>query len=254
MPLSRLAKRIISSYSLGMKVVRSVIFYAIVVVTFIIGTLITIPIVWFSRNKIRTYQTSARIWARMLARVSMIPVTLEGLENFPKDEALVMVSNHQGAADILILLAYLPCYFRFIIKKELFKIPFFGWYLRKAGYISVDRGAGEKAHKFMSSAEGVLASGEGILVFPEGTRTRDGNIQPFKRGSLLLAFKAKKRVLPIAVAGSFNILPPKSVFYNLVPIKIKIGKPVSLDKYGTKYEQALVEIHDLVKGMLEAPH
>ncbi|HTY13144.1 MAG TPA: lysophospholipid acyltransferase family protein [Candidatus Omnitrophota bacterium] len=236
-----------------MKAVRSIIFYIIVAISFVIGTFITIPLAWFSRDQVRTYQTSARIWARMLAWISGIPVKIEGMENLSRNEALVMVANHQGSADILILLAYLPVYFRFIIKKELFKIPFFGWYLRKAGYISVDRGAGDKAHRLMSSAESVLAGGDCILIFPEGTRSKDGKLQEFKRGSLLLAFKAKKRVLPIAISGSFNIMPPKKVFYDIVPVTIKIGEPVTLQQFGTKFEQASEAIHDRIKGMLEAP-
>jgi len=232
------------------KIARSIFFYLIVGLSFAIGTLITIPIAWFSRNKVRTYRFSARVWSKFLAFLSGIPVKIEGLDNVPKNEALVIVSNHQGAADIMILLAYLPAYFRFVIKKELFKIPFFGWYLRKAGYVSVERGAGEKAHRMFSEAEAVLKSGDNILIFPEGTRSRTGELQPFKRGSLLLAFRAKVRVLPVAIQGSFNILPPKSIFYNIVPVKVKIGKPVSLEKYGSNYEKALEDIHETIKDML----
>lgn len=233
-----------------MNFVRSFIFYAIAVLSFFIGTAITIVLSWFSKNKEHVYLRSARIWAKFLAFISLIPVKVEGLSNIPQNEPVIMVSNHQGAMDILLLLAYLPVYFRFIIKKELFKVPFFGWYLKKAGYLSVDRGVGEKAHKMFSQAENVLKTGKNILIFPEGTRTLTGQIQPFKRGSLLLAFKAKVRVVPIAVSGSFNIMPPKSVIFRLVPVTIKIGKPVSLEKYGSNYEKALEEIHDQIKNML----
>jgi len=218
--------------------------------SFIVGTLLTVLLSWVSGEKTLTYQRSARLWAQFLGRISGIPVKMEGAENIPPKEAVVLVSNHQGAADILILLAYLPVYFRFVIKKELFKIPFFGWYLKKAGYLSVDRGAGEKAHKMFSEAEQVLKSGENILVFPEGTRSRDGKLQPFKRGSLLLAFRAKVKVVPIAISGSFNILPAQSIFYDKVPVKVNIGKPFSLEKYGTAYEKALLDIHEIIRRML----
>jgi len=233
-----------------MNFVRSAGFYLIAVLSFIIGTAITIVLSWFSRDKEHIYLRSARIWAKFLAFVSGIPVKVEGLSNIPQNEPVIFVSNHQGAMDILFLMAYLPVYFLFIIKKELFKVPFFGWYLKKAGYLSVDRGAGEKAHKMFSQAENVLRSGENILIFPEGTRTLTGQIQSFKRGSLLLAFKAKVKVVPIAIAGSFNIMPPKSIIYRIVPVTIRIGKPVSLEKYGSNYEKALEDIHDQVKNML----
>jgi len=233
-----------------MKIIRSAVFYSIAVITFIFGTLLTIIVAWFTKDKIRCYQRSARIWARFLMFISRIPIKIEGEENIARSEPLIFVSNHQGAMDILILLAYLPVYFRFVVKKELFKIPFFGWYLKKTDYLSVDRGVGEKAHKMFSKAENVLSSGGNILIFPEGTRSLTGEIQPFKRGSLLLAFRSKVRVVPVAVSGSFHIMPPKKVFYDIVPVKVSIGKPVSLEKYGSNYEKALEDIHDTIKGML----
>jgi 1-acyl-sn-glycerol-3-phosphate acyltransferase len=101
-----------------------------------------------------------------------------------------------------------------------------------------------------SQAEEALKSGDSILIFPEGTRSRDGKLQPFKRGSLLLAFKAKVRVVPVAISGSFHILPAKSIFYNIVPVSLKIGQPISLLKYGTAYEKALEDIHGVIQQMI----
>jgi 1-acyl-sn-glycerol-3-phosphate acyltransferase len=233
-----------------MKIIRSAFFYAVAVISFIFGTLLTIFLSWFTSDKTRCFLRSARIWARFLMLISGIPVKVYGAENIPQNEPMIFVSNHQGAMDILILLAYLPVYFRFVVKKELFGIPFFGWYLKRVGYLSVDRGVGEKAHKMFSKAENILGSGGNLLVFPEGTRSLNGEIQPFKRGSLLLAFKAKVRVVPIAVSGSFHILPPKKIIYNIVPVKVKIGKPVSLEKYGSNYEKALEDIHETIKDLL----
>ncbi|MBI5699636.1 1-acyl-sn-glycerol-3-phosphate acyltransferase [Candidatus Saganbacteria bacterium] len=235
-----------------MRLLRSLFFYLTAVLGFFIGTALTILIALPARpeKKIKIFQNSALAWARLLAFISGVPVQIEGLENLNKNEPVVIVSNHQGAADILILLAYLPVYFRFVIKKELFKVPFFGWYLKKAGYIAVDRGVGEKAHRLFSEAEDALKTGDSVLVFPEGTRSRDGKLQPFKRGSLLLAFKAKVKVVPVAVSGSFHILPAKSIFYNIVPVKVRIGKPISLEKYGSAYEKALEDIHGVIQQML----
>ena len=235
-----------------MRIIRSLFFYLTAVLGFFIGTALTILIALPARpdKKLKIYQNSALTWSRLLAFISGVPVKVQGLEHLKKDEPVVIVSNHQGAADILILLAYLPVYFRFIIKKELYKIPFFGWYLKKAGYISVDRGVGEKAHRMFSEAQEALRSGDSILIFPEGTRSRDGKLQPFKRGSLLLAFKAKVSVVPVAISGSFHILPAKSIFYNLVPVSLKIGKPISLLKYGSAYEKALEDIHGVIQQML----
>lgn len=228
-----------------MRILRSTFFYLTAVLGFFLGTALTILIALPARpeNKVKIFQNSALVWARLLAFISGVPVKVQGLEHLKKTEPVVIISNHQGAADILILLAYLPVYFRFIIKKELFKIPFFGWYLKKAGYISVDRGVGERAHRLFSEAEAALKTGDSILIFPEGTRSRDGKLQPFKRGSLLLAQKAKVNIVPVAISGSFHILPAKSIFYDIVPVKVKIGKPLS-------YKTSLEEVHALIQQML----
>lgn len=225
-----------------MKYIRSFYFYTLTVVTFFLGTALTIVLSWFSRDKTRTYQTAARNWARMLAWASFIPVQIEGPENIPKDEAVVIISNHQGAADILMLLAYLPCYFRFVIKQELFAIPFFGWYLKKAGFLAIERGESGDARKMLKQAVGLLKAGQNILIFPEGTRSTTGKLQEFKRGSLLLASLAKVRVVPIGISGSFDILPPKSYIYNVVPVKMRIGTPVGPDKFDS--------LREIVQGLL----
>ncbi|KAF0133274.1 MAG: 1-acyl-sn-glycerol-3-phosphate acyltransferase [Candidatus Saganbacteria bacterium] len=231
-----------------MEIIRSILFYLFVALSFIFGTLLTVIIALFEKNQTKSFQRSAKIWAKLLAFLSGIPVSIEG--DILKNEAFILASNHQSYADVLLLLAYLPAHFRFIIKKELFKIPFFGWYLKKAGFISVDRGSSEKAHKLFSEAQDIIKSGENILIFPEGTRSNDGQLQPFKRGALLLAFKSKVKVIPIAISGSFNILPPKSLFFRVVPVKLKIGEPVSLERFGSKFEEAADYIHTQIKNML----
>lgn len=225
-----------------MKYIRSFYFYTLTVATFFWGTALTIVISWFSRDKTRTFQTAARNWARLLAWASFIPVKIEGLENIPKDEAVVIISNHQGAADILMLLAYLPCYFRFVIKQELFAIPFFGWYLKKAGFLAIERGESGDARKMLKQAVGLLKAGQNILIFPEGTRSITGKLQEFKRGSLLLASLAKVRVVPIGISGSFHILPAKSYIYNVVPVVMRIGPPVGPEKFDS--------LREIVQGLL----
>jgi 1-acyl-sn-glycerol-3-phosphate acyltransferase len=225
-----------------MKYIRSFYFYTLTVVTFFLGTALTIVLSWFSKDKTRTYQTAARNWARMLAWASFIPVRIEGLENVPRHESVVFISNHQGAADILALLAYLPCFFRFVIKQELFAVPFFGWYLKKAGFLAIERGESGDARKMLKEAVRLLKSGENILIFPEGTRSTTGKLQEFKRGSLLLASLAKVRVVPIGISGSFNILPAKSYIYNVVPVKMRIGQPVGPDKFDS--------LREIVQGLL----
>src|SRR3989339_1866450 len=137
-----------------MKTIRTLIFYILLVVTFFLGTTIALFFSLFASpaRKMRLFQIAAKLWAKLLVWVSGIPLTVSGLENLNKNEAVIYASNHQGAADILILLAVLPAGFTFIIKKELFDIPLFGWYLRAAGYISIDRGSRRGAVEMINNS------------------------------------------------------------------------------------------------------
>ncbi|MBI5701115.1 1-acyl-sn-glycerol-3-phosphate acyltransferase [Candidatus Saganbacteria bacterium] len=235
-----------------MRLVRSIIFYFALVASFFVGTFLAIILAMFSspKDRYKIFQKTGRIWASFLAYVSGIPAEVSGLENIPKDEAVIFASNHQGAADILILLAFLPVNFAFIIKKELFSVPIFGWYLRQAKYVGVDRGTRKGAADFIKNGSENLKNGDHIMIFPEGTRSPDGNLQEFKRGSLILAFKAKVRVVPIAINGSYNILPKKSLLLNPAPVKMKIGKPISLKKFEGNHDLANKELREVIQSML----
>ncbi|MFH2034309.1 MAG: lysophospholipid acyltransferase family protein [Candidatus Margulisiibacteriota bacterium] len=233
-----------------MKVLRSILFYLVVVFSFPVGSALTCLASLAVKPASKAFRFVASRWSRLLVLISGVKITVSGKENVPRGEAVIFVSNHQGAADIPILLASIPVLFRFIIKKELFKIPFFGWYLRKADYLCVDRGAADKAHSFMSEAVNLLKAGQDLLIFPEGTRSRDGKLGEFKRGSLLLAFKAKVKIVPVAVSGSFDVFKGGSLLVNAVPVRVSIGKPISLEKYGSKFDKALEDVRSAIERML----
>ncbi|MFC1767707.1 lysophospholipid acyltransferase family protein, partial [Candidatus Margulisiibacteriota bacterium] len=158
------------------QILHTAFFVIVMVVTFLVGTTLTLPFALFSKRKYRPFQFAARLWSRLLAFISGARITVSGIENIPESGALIFASNHQGAADILLLLAYLPRSFRFIIKKELFRIPLFGMYLRLAGYLSIDRKAALASYKTLGSAAEALEDGECILIFPEGTRSKTGEV------------------------------------------------------------------------------
>ncbi|OGC16123.1 hypothetical protein A3J90_03400 [candidate division WOR-1 bacterium RIFOXYC2_FULL_37_10] len=235
-----------------MNLIRTVLLCLVALITFFIGSILTILIsfFYFPKDKVFIFQRAAIVWARLLVWISGIPINVYGRENIPLNEPLILVSNHQGMADILIALAILPVRFRFIIKKELFSVPIFGWYLRKSGYIPVDRGTRKGALDMFVLSKEVLEKGESILIFPEGTRSPDGKLQEFKRGSMFLAIKNKVRVLPLAISGSFGIMPKKSYIIHSVPVQIKIGKPVSLKQYGKDSDKANEEVYRIIKEML----
>ncbi len=228
--------------------IRSVFVYLLAVLTYIVGSTIALVISIFVKNKHRPFQIAARLWSKFLASISGIKITVSGLENIDKDKPYIIAANHQGAVDIILALAYLPVFFRFAIKKELFKIPIFGWYLKKAGYFSVDRKIILSTFKLIQTIKDITKDGDSVLIFPEGTRSKTGELGEFKRGSLLAA-KGTIPVVPVAISGSFNIMPRGTWYIHKHPIKLSIAKPINInleDDYSAKVKQ----VHDTIASML----
>ncbi|MDD5382644.1 MAG: lysophospholipid acyltransferase family protein [Candidatus Margulisbacteria bacterium] len=233
-----------------LSVIHSIFFYLIVVVSYCIGTTIAFCFLPFAKRKTKVFQTAAHLWSRFLVFCSGVRVTVSGLENIPRSQPVILAANHQGAADILIVLAFLPVGFRFAIKKELFKIPIFGWYLRMAGYFSVDRELVLSAFKIVEKIVEIVGSGESVLIFPEGTRTRTGELGKFKRGSLLAALKSGAPIVPVAISGSYNIMRRGSWTFSPCPVKLSIGKPIQI-KSEEDYDNKVEEVRASIARMLE---
>ena len=174
----------------------------------------------------------------------------------PKSGGVIFASNHQGALDILIHLAYLPRHFRFVAKSELFKIPIFGWYMSLAGYVPIERDVSKSAHKTIAGAADLLKEGDCILIFPEGTRSKNGELLPFKRGSLMAAFQSGATVVPVAISGSYKMMPKSTYVINRVPVTVNFGQPISFSKYlGIKptkedYEVELAGLRHAIEELL----
>lgn len=231
------------------KIVHTIFFYLIAVAGFVVGTSIALFLASFSRSKTKPFQIAAHLWAKFLAFFSRVKVKVSGLENIPPNQALIFASNHQGTADILVALAYLPAGFRFAVKKELFKIPVFGWYLKRAGYFSIDRELVLSAYRTVETIIEIVKSGESALIFPEGTRSKTGKLGKFKRGSLLAALKSKAPIIPIAISGSFNIMPRGSWVIHPCPVKLSIGKPIYIQSE-TDYDHKVEEVRSAIESML----
>jgi 1-acyl-sn-glycerol-3-phosphate acyltransferase len=234
---------------LMIKAAHTLFLYLLTVLSFFIGTGITLCIVLFSKEKTKTFQAAAHNWARFLMFFSGVKVITSGFENFSVNHPAILVANHQGAADIPVLLAYLPVRFRFAIKKELFTIPFFGWYLRQAGFFSVDREMILSAYKTLETIVAIIKTGESVLIFPEGTRSRDGSLGKFKRGSLMAALKSGAPIVPIALSGSYNIQPRGTLLVNPARVKLSIGKPIYI-KTEEEYNNKVEEVRKVIAEML----
>ena len=154
----------------------------------------------------RNYAFHARWWARIGLALNNTSVELRGAEYLPGGPFILM-SNHQSNFDILSLIATIPRRIYWIAKKELFDIPIFGYSMRRGGYIPLDRSDGRKALKSMENAASIIRQGSSVVMFPEGTRTCDGQLLPFKRGGFMLAVRAGVPVIPVTINGSGRVNP-----------------------------------------------
>ena len=180
----------------------------------------------FDRSK-RTIGRWPRLWAKWLLWTSGLPITVKGLEHLEPGKQYIFMSNHASALDIPIALSILPGTVVFLAKQELFRIFFFGWSLRAMGSIPVNRSNSKEARESIDNAIQILQSKDiSLILYPEGTRTRDGSLLPFKRGVFFLALKSRLPLVPMAVKGSFEAMPPGSKFLFKKPIQVTVGKPI----------------------------
>ena len=208
----------------------------------------------FMKRKTLASQIWAKIWGKVLTAIATTGFRIEGLENIPKDTPVIYAPNHQSNLDWMILLAALPLPFRFVMKKELFKIPLFGTANRRAGYFCLDREAKIGAARTLSKVEQTIKAGESVVIFPEGTRTHDGKLGQFKIGSFLVAFETGAPIIPIAISGSFQIMPRYSMKIKPRKVKVKIGSPISFgvlkNKTNQEYQMVMDRVRDGIATML----
>jgi 1-acyl-sn-glycerol-3-phosphate acyltransferase len=160
-------------------------------------------------------------------------ISVEGREKARRKIPYIIISNHQSILDILIMNC-LRLKFRWISKIENYKVPVLGWYMRMAKYIAVDRGNKESKAEMMEKSVESLRKGISIMMFPEGTRSRDGEIAPFKLGAFQLALMTDKSILPVIVDGTGGILPKHGLMFSSGnKLKIKVLDPVHPGTFGT---------------------
>jgi 1-acyl-sn-glycerol-3-phosphate acyltransferase len=168
----------------------------------------------------------ARCWIRWIFATCGIRVVAEGLENIDPNQSYVFMTNHQSVIDIGAIIATIPVSFRFVAKKELTWIPFFGWALRPAGHVIIDRGNRSKAVRSLERAAQRVANGVNVIIFPEGTRSPTGELRAFKSGGFHLAIGAQVPILPATISGSQAITPKRSLRIESGTVKIVYGKPI----------------------------
>jgi len=197
----------------------------------------------------RSGHALARFWSLWLLRVARIRLAVTGLDQVPAAGPVIYMGNHQGNFDIGALTLAIPRRFSWVAKEELFRVPIFGSAMRRAGYIPLDRSDGRKALKSMKLAAERIAAGSSVVIFPEGTRTKDGSLLPFKRGAFLLAAKAGVPIVPFTINGSMQINPRNRLELN--PGTISVSFAVPIQAAGVPESELMGRVREAIAARLE---
>ena len=185
-------------------------------------------------------------WADSLLRLSGCEVEVEGQENIPKDKNVLFVSNHQSNFDIPILMKYLDKHKGFIAKKELGKIPLLNGWMKAMHCVFMDRDNPRESIRAIREGIDLLKEGYSLVLFPEGTRSEDGNLGEFKSGGLRLAVKSKVDVVPIVIEGTSGIMKKGSILIKPAKVKVKILPLVKTEKYKDDTKKLTKNIRNII--------
>ncbi|HTY11875.1 MAG TPA: lysophospholipid acyltransferase family protein [Bacteroidota bacterium] len=215
-----------------MLTIGRIIFIVVTNILLSIVALLSLPV----EKDGRTYFWAGSTWSKLTLKVCGIKVSARGIENIQPDGAYIFVTNHASMFDIPAIMSVLP-HVRIMFKKELSYVPLWGWALKWGHHIMVDRAKGSEAMKSIDRAAEAIKTGGSVILFAEGTRTRDGKLLPFKRGAFTLAAKSGVPVVPITINGSFKILPKASLDIRPSPIELLIGKPIDTRHVSSRDEE-----------------
>ena len=222
------------------------------VATLVVGSMV-ILFSFFSRTGHGPHLL-ARGWANSILWVSRVKVVVTGLEKLDPARSYIYMPNHQSNADIPLLLGRLKVQFRWLAKAELFRIPLFGRAMRGVGYISIDRSDRKAAFESLERAARTIRQGTSVLIFPEGTRSRDERLLPFKKGGFVLAVDAGVPIVPIVIRGTREIIPKGHFMIRPAPVSMEILDPVETSGYSRKTkDQLLAHIRSILQERLEQP-
>ena len=166
------------------------------------------------------------IWGRLFYRLFFIPVKVDGLENIDKGQSYIIAPNHQSYWDAFLVYGFIGIKFKWMMKKELGRIPFVGWACYMAGCIFIDRSSRESGMNSIRKAESKLKNGMSVVIFPEGTRTPDGQMGKFKRGAFLISEELGLPILPVTIDGNYDVMSRHAKSVTWHPVHMTIHKPV----------------------------
>ncbi len=174
----------------------------------------------------------ARTWAAASMRIALSPVTIIGRENLLRHPVAVYAANHLSYMDTPVLFSAIPFQFRILARHGLWKIPFIGWHLNRSGQIPVD--TEEPKASTLKSGVKALKAGMPLVVFPEGGRTEDGQLSDFMNGPAFMAILAQVPLVPMAIVGTYELLPMHTRHFFPQPVRLIVGEPIDTSAYTTK--------------------
>ncbi len=217
--------------------------------TLVLG-LLALPGGLFDRSGRRLHWFS-RAWSWLIMKTILSPVKVTGLDKIDTSKSHVYAVNHGSALDIPVLYVYLPFQFRIVFKKELLSYPIVGWQLKRSGQVCIDQQKPTNSIAAIRSAVKSLKAGMPLVIFPEGGRTPDGEIKPFLPGAFFLAIKAQVDIVPVALVGTYELLPMNTYHIKCRPLEMRVGEPIStagmtmrdLEAVSAKVRKALEDLY-----------
>ena len=231
---------------------RSYFFFVPIVYLYtgVLGTMALVASIFDGTGRVQHW--FARTWSQLILKTIGIRVRVIGVEHVHAAQAAVYAANHLSAADIPVLYAHLPVPFRIMAKKELFRYPFLGWYLKRSGQIPIVYGDPHASLRSLNRACDALRKGVPLMVFPEGGRSATGELQAFMGGAFYVAIRAHMPVVPMAIVGTYELLPINS--FHVMPGKVElvIGEPIpttglrlrDMEKLSAQVRQAIADLYD----------
>ncbi|ABW66793.1 lysophospholipid acyltransferase family protein [Desulfosudis oleivorans] len=226
-------------------------FYLLVIIDTTLLGLLTIAASYFDPKGNRVHYIG-KFWSRLNMLLSGVRVKMIHPEHIDPKRSYIVMSKHQSHYDVWALIGFLPLQLRWVMKMELREIPVFGLGCERMGHIYIDRSHPDRAYKSLEVAGEKIRSGASVVFFPEGTRSTDGNLRPFKKGGFNIALAAGVPILPITVRGSRQVLPKGSGKIMPGTIELVIHEPVLLDGYTTENREELIQrVHQIIEADLK---
>ncbi|MFB6257603.1 MAG: lysophospholipid acyltransferase family protein [Flavobacteriales bacterium] len=227
-------------------------FLPLLVISTVLGSLLVLLMVPFPFLRRHAYFVPVT-WARFLASSTPAKVKVEGKENVDKGRSFIVVANHQSYYDILAMYGWSGIDMKFVMKKELKRIPFFGQGVAAMGHVFVDRSDRQKAIDSLNRSVQTLRKGESVIIYPEGTRSRDGQVHEFRKGAFRMALQTGMPLLPISIAGTYQVQPPDTFQLHPGKIAMRIHEPIEVEGKGENDLEMLMEAcrERIIKGKTE---